>query len=75
MSTDKGRQPGERLRLVVSESTNSPQRLKRLARDLRECAESVSWPDFGDKLIEAAELLEVQAVVIEAGYSQRVRVL
>lgn len=64
----------DRLRLVANDSINSPARLKRLARDLRECAESVSWPDFGDKLTEAAELLEVQAVVFEAGYSQRVRV-
>ena len=75
MSTNKERPPSERLRLVASASTDSPQRLKRLARELRECAESVRWPDFGDKLIEAAELLEVQAVVVEAGYSQRIRVL
>ena len=73
MSIDKKGRPSEKLRLVSSEAIDSPLRLKRLARDLRECAETVSWPDFGDKLVEAAELLEVQAFVVEAGYSQRVR--
>jgi hypothetical protein len=71
MNTDKEGRPGERLRLVSSESIDSPVRLNRLARDLRECTETARWPDFARKLIEAAESLEGQAVEFEAGYSLR----
>ena len=33
--------------------------------------ETARWPDFADKLIEAADSLEGQAVEFEAGYSLR----
>ena len=71
MSIEREEQPNERLRLASSESCDSPLRLKRLARDLRECAQKSSWPDVVDKLIDAAESLEFQAVVAEADLSQQ----
>jgi hypothetical protein len=71
MSTGTEARPNELPRLAASEPVDSPPRLKRLARDLRECATRASWPDVAVKLIAAAESLEVQAVEFEAGYSRR----
>ena len=71
MGTDKEARPSEHLRLVSNESFHSAVRLNRLARDLRQCAETARWPDFARTLIEAAESLEGQAVELEAGYSLR----
>jgi len=71
MSRDIEGRPSERLRLLPSESIDSSIRLNRLARELRECAETARWPDFARKLIDAAESLEGQAVELEAGFSLR----
>ena len=43
--------------------------LRKMAWHLRKCARMSRWPDFAERLIRAAESLEVQAVEMEAGFS------
>ena len=61
------------IRLATSGSHFTAPRLRKMASDLRECAEISKWPDFAEKLVHAAESLEVQAVELEAGYSMAPR--
>ena len=55
--------------LATSASALTAPQLRKMARDLRECAKVSRWPDFAERLIRAAESLEVQAAELEAGYS------
>lgn len=65
-----------KLRLVSKPSELDISRLKTLARELREWATQSNWPDLAERLIQAAESLEVQAVELEVGfYSIRERPL
>ena len=57
-----------KLRLVSKSSGLDVPRLKTLARELREWASQSKWPDLAERLIHAAESLEVQAVELEAGF-------
>lgn len=56
---------------IVSEL--SAARLRKMACDLRDCAKISRWLDFAERLIHAAESLEVQAVEMEAGFSMTSR--
>lgn len=55
-------------RLVSKPSELDIPRLKTLARELREWATQSKWPDLAERLIQAAESLEVQAVELEVGF-------
>ena len=56
-----------KLRLVSTNSGVDIPRLKKLAWELREWASQSKCPDLAERLIQAAESLEVQAVKLEVG--------
>lgn len=58
----------ERLRLVSTSSGLDIPRLRKMACELREWARQSKWPDLAERLIYAAESLEVQAVELDAGF-------
>lgn len=57
----------EKLRLVSENSGLDISRLRKMACELREWAYQSNWPDLSEKLIEAAESLEVQAIELDVG--------
>ena len=57
-----------KLRLVSNSSGLDIPRLKTLARELREWAHQSKWPDLSERLVLAADSLELQAVELEAGF-------
>lgn len=56
------------LQLASINSGSDTPRLRQLARELREWAIQSKWSELREKLIHAADSLEVQAVELDAGY-------
>jgi hypothetical protein len=56
------------LQLVSTKSGLDIPRLRKLACELREWAIQSKWPDLREKLIHAAESLELQAVELDASF-------